>query len=427
MPSDLLMLNNQEYVYEGPLPGRGQAGAAGFYAPGGDKNRQVLIKEDDPGTCFAESMVVAYLPGEQVGTQILQASIGLVDGQTVSIQPRFMLSAEDQANGREIAAFDKVVFGRKRDPKTLFSEESRNANKIKETIGRMTPEVKKQLAAAIYMSQLNGDESLHIGQFMVVTEGDKITKISRIDFGALGRFAHARTDFDPLHTSELYQNSGQFGKDYVSYLLQDDEVKKYLLDYWKKTDVDEVVKQVSDRFDEQVKNLGGANDARAAALIGFYKSLVKDADNPKKQVTLAEIRELLIETTRERCTQMKAAAEIRDIQRKCEKFMKENPKYAEDYAVGKVAEKINKLAEDSSKPATERLREVKSLAYSSASLSSARAFWEYLKSLFTGDAPGKQADRYANFQGKFQTEIEKRNANNQSSDDLHEPSTVMRK
>ena len=319
-----LTINNKTYKFEKPLSGRGQAGAAGFYSCEGN---MYLIKEDDPATCLAESL--AIMPDEH--NSIIQAEIGIATDSTskrkfpISIQLAFKLDG-----------LDNVLLGHKRKPKTLFSEESwgRNPENITNGIKEFSDEIKEQLASAIYVSQLNGDESLHTGQFVTsvtiatytkfdpnkserdsITETvktKKVSKIQRIDFGALGRFAMARNDFDPLHSSKHYTQSGQRGKDYVSFLLQEPDVKSKLLEYWANTDPEQIVKTVLERFDEQIKHLDGDDAIKKEALTGMFNTLCLGLKPPKKideNLDLAiQVKGLLEESSRKRCKTMNEKA-----------------------------------------------------------------------------------------------------------------------
>lgn len=285
------------------LSGRGQAALGAFYDLPDSTGRvsSRLVKEDKPGTCLAESLVidVKHPLHKDDPSPILQADISFATKSdktrvVVSNQPAFTV-----AEGNELLGLDQLILRHKRNPKTLASEESAHPEAIAKSIADMPTDIKKQLAYAIYISQLNGDESLHTGQFMVEREREgakTIKKIQRIDFGALGRYADSRQragDIDPLHTSSAYANSGQLGKDYVSYLLQDNEVRDHLLSLWAQTDLEQVKDAASARFTEQVNHLGvlGLADKQTnrgltasedqaltqgrEAINGFYKQLTQ--------------------------------------------------------------------------------------------------------------------------------------------------------
>lgn len=204
--------------------------------------------------------------------------------------------------------FDQLIFGRKRNPRTVFSEEYKRSSKVGEQIKSLSDAVKMQLANAIYLSQLNGDESLHTGQFMVtVKTGTKdVTSITRIDFGALGRYGMARNEFDPLHTSKQYAQSGQFGKDYVSFLLQDTTVKNHLLHLWCETNTHDVVTTITHRFNHQVSNLENDPSIKTIALNEFQMSLSKKL--PPESQTKKEVLDNLVESAEKRCDGMKNKA-----------------------------------------------------------------------------------------------------------------------
>lgn len=305
-----IQIGNTTYDFVSPLSGRGQAGRAGFYSADGGQHVK-LIKEDDPGTCLAEGLVIIFnpLPQTPMPDPIIQATAGVVmrDGvsTTVSMQDRY-----SPVPGDVIMPFDQYILGHKRDPKTILSEECRQSSAIKEKIRCLPNDVKIQLAYAIYTSQLNGDESLHTGQFMISVnkETQLVSSIRRIDFGALGRYGLARVQFDPLHTSKQYAGSGQFGKDYVSYLLQDNDVKQQVLKLWANTNTDAVVDAVSKRFSEQLAGLEGPS--KEHALKEFDRALTK-----KSTTTLdsegniqAQVLVHLVQATTARCDGMNASA-----------------------------------------------------------------------------------------------------------------------
>lgn len=270
-----ITIGGKNYVYEGPLTGRGQAGMAGFYTC---DNKRYLIKEDDPGTCLAESLVVNYKPTGKENNQspIIQAEIQTIERNgeliSISIQEAFVVQKNE-----EPVAFDIVLLGHKREPNTWSSEESRNSNNIKNKIATLDITVKKELAYAIYTSQLNGDESLHTGQFLVAKNKDSgdITSIKRIDFGALGRYGSVRENFDPMHTSQQYANSGQWYKDYVSYLVEDKEVADEVIKLWNNTKTNEVIDAIRRRFSSQINNITD-DDIKKTALLKLGASLSKD-------------------------------------------------------------------------------------------------------------------------------------------------------
>lgn len=311
---DDISIGEKTYTFVKSLSGRGQSGAAGFYNIG---EKQWLIKEDDPATCLAEGLAIIPKLFEPFTPPIIQAEtnqkkISEQKTVTVSIQPAFTVEKEQE---EQMMGLDVAILGRKRDPKTLISEEGKNKAKIKEAISKMSSDVKDQLARAIVTSQVNGDESLHTGQFMVSKKGDIITKIQRVDMGALGRFALANQNHSPLQTSKNYRTSGQFEKDYVKYLVENTDVREKVLKYWSQIDVDIVVKQITERFDNQMKNLTDIT-LKKTALKGFYNTLNKnnkknkDAQPPDEDLGKLEtqVKTLLEQSANKRCQTMKANA-----------------------------------------------------------------------------------------------------------------------
>lgn len=351
--------NKKTYHYERALTGRGQSGLAGFFKC---NEQSFLIKQDKPETCLAESLAIIYEPpGMPFDDEpIIQAQVGIVDSKNnepqkiVSIQSAF----KPKSDGETIMPFDVLALGSKREPKTFVSEESKRVNKINETIGSMTPEVKKQLAQAIYTSQINGDESLHTGQFMVSVNGaNQITKIQRIDFGALGRYALARNEFDPMKTSEQYTGKigSQFKNDYVSFLMQDKDVKDHVLELWENTVVEDVMQLVEKRF---VSQIGQINSPllRKNALEGLHKTLSKNAKTVDKIAFRENFQDAvlkeLITSTKNRCAELKAAAKIHRIENILAGFKEKSAE------VNFSSKKIREIIHNPNKKPTARLLEV---------------------------------------------------------------------
>jgi hypothetical protein len=252
MPPDLKQA--KKYSLKSALEGRGQPGEAGFYeevqdgmAP--DSKKMVLIKEDDPATCLQEGSALfgkTYLPDDLKNVMNVAECrclrVTTNDGENKII----IATVQDAIKGYPL---DKAILGKKREARTWKSEESKNEEKIAKYIARFSDSVKSQFAAAIFASAVVGDESLHIGQFMVLCDPqdipkkdakdesippEKIKGIVRVDLGARERYALARKEKKDFHhkTSGFYASSGQFYKDYMSYLLKDPDIYAKYLALW---------------------------------------------------------------------------------------------------------------------------------------------------------------------------------------------------
>lgn len=239
--------NGTEWQLIKALEGRGQVGEAGFYRK--PDNTEVLIKEDDPGTCIMEGTAIfardVLPPGLADSANFASAATMVVSDEpkVVSIQSRVQAFGSDT-----VQPWDNIVYGKKRKPNELYSAESRNAEQIKAHIAHLDAKPKWQLAAGIFASALVGDESLHVGQFMAtVDENKKVTGIKRIDFGARERYANYRHGLlpnpaqynDPYNASLLYTHGAfatQFGKNYVSYLLAEPSLHKMYTLLWANMD-----------------------------------------------------------------------------------------------------------------------------------------------------------------------------------------------
>lgn len=303
------------------LGGRGQDGFAGFFGDAEDNSDQFLIKVDDPATCILEGTAKfaqdLMLPTNRSAVNFAHAGVLKTTDpdktHIISVQDR--VSADD---GKSIKAWDEVVYGKKRDPKTLVSKEYFNQGNIKKNIELMSKKAQWDLANAIFASTLVGDESLHVGQFMaeVDNETNQVTGITRIDLGARERYAFERSkksDFKH-QTSQLYKNSGQKGKDYISYLLNSPEVKQKYLSLWsREMDIHAAARNHKQLFLEEMNKL--PEQEQDIALDDIIKTMFKKSKeniDDKLGLDLADKKEyvgtLLKATTIERMTSMQKSA-----------------------------------------------------------------------------------------------------------------------
>lgn len=230
---------DEPYALTHKLTGRGQPGLANFYL--GPDGFERLIKEDEVATCLMEGTAyyirdTGLLPGA-LANSVNYATLGVLqkaDGaapSVVSIQDRVVgPSAESK-----VRSWDELVYGVKRNPKTLLSFEGWYPQAILENITLLNTTPKWQLAAGIMASAIAGDESLHVGQFMAILDSaSHVVGIKRIDLGARERYAVARSMVmqDPYNASTFYVNSGQYGKNYVSYLLSEPGLRSMYTMLW---------------------------------------------------------------------------------------------------------------------------------------------------------------------------------------------------
>lgn len=224
------------------LEGRGQSGMANFYSDG---NNQFLIKEDDAGTCIMEA--TAYFvrdakllpPALENSTNFATVGVMMTESsetKVLSVQPRVMPS--DQAG--KVMPWDVMVYGAKREPQTLMSWEGWYPGKVFRGIAELDSIPQWQLAAGIFTSQVAGDESLHIGQFMADVDAENnIVGITRIDLGARERYAVSRDvtwDASPYVTSQQYQSVGQYAKDYCGAMLKNPQLNQKVTLLWARLD-----------------------------------------------------------------------------------------------------------------------------------------------------------------------------------------------
>jgi hypothetical protein len=228
------------HILKRKLEGRGQPGLACFYL--GQDGQERLIKEDEVQTCLMEGTAyyikeMGLLPGK-LASSVNFAKVGTLIKKDqkmpviVSIQDK-VISTDPTGS---IRSWDELVFGAKRQPKTLISSEQWNEGAILENILLLSTDPKWQLAAGIMSSAIVGDESLHVGQFMALVDAENhIVGIKRIDLGARERYALARNatnQQDPYNVSSQYKSTGQFGKNYISYLLAEPSLRKMYTMLW---------------------------------------------------------------------------------------------------------------------------------------------------------------------------------------------------
>ena len=243
----------QKWTLVSLLEVRGQPGWAGFYQnPAGDV---FLVKADNPGTCLAEATSTNVFVPHEYKKSVNCARIGFLDKDLITIQP--LVSS---VGNQKVIGLDKVVYGRKRKPKTLVSEEFMNESKIKQKLGGFTADAKRDLASALFASTALGDESLHLGQFMAtVSDSGLVTGVVRVDFGARERFTRERArsiDFSPVQTSRAYSSSGQWGKNYISYLLNSDtKIRVLYLTLWSKANEREISNALVEKFKQELDSL----------------------------------------------------------------------------------------------------------------------------------------------------------------------------
>ena len=293
--------NGQEYTMVKSLEGRGQAGLGAFYTSN-TEGKQVLLKNDDPATCVLEGsasfVVTSGAIPKQLANTANYAHVGLYTNQDqevtiISIQDR--VAPIDNAN-TQVIPWDIIVYGRKREPKTMFSEESWHAKEIQQHLTNMSPATQWQLAGGIFSSSVAGDESIHIGQFMAIQDQEKnLVAIKRIDFGARERYAVARSEnkYNPYNTSSQYSSSGQYGKDYIDFLLSAQDIKRKYMLLWALAITDKIEAAYSDTFNRAIIFL--PEELQQSAYHNILTSINKKAQqkfNSKKIPLIEKIDEL---------------------------------------------------------------------------------------------------------------------------------------
>lgn len=263
--------DKQEYQLVNPLNGRGQPGLAAFYQKTIDPKIPILVKVDDPATCVMEGsadfVTTSHVIPTQLANTINYAYVGLYTDEnnqthTISIQDKVVPTNSTE----KVVPWDTIVYGKKREPKTMFSTESWHPEKIRENLTNMLPTTQWQLAGGIFASNIAGDESLHIGQFMAIQDNQQnVVGIKRIDLGARERYAIARSNhpYDPYKTSSQYCASGQFGKDYIDFLLSAEDIKRKYTLLWSIATIDAIEKSYMVSFMKAMNSLSQKQQQQA--------------------------------------------------------------------------------------------------------------------------------------------------------------------
>ena len=333
------------------LTGRGQPEPGGFFGPAAGDGPQYLIKTDAPGTCLAEGTAYwAYdmiPPGHEnavgfavVGVLKIREPSGSFTMKVVSVQ--FAVAKTIPGNETTIMGLPEAILGRPRDPQKnnlaamekrridssrkykvglkWFSDDNAHAGEIGACIrNRMSEKALWDYAVGIFISNLVGDESLHIGQFMCevhltptpeerqalnaptddpnplrdklkndykarrVKEG-RIVAITRVDFGARERYIAQRVEKNDFNftTSEAYTGTIRktFGKDYVSYALQANDLRFKVFGLWSSVSTQRVTKidkKIEQACHDSLLTLTEEQQTQACA--GFMNEMYKGANS----------------------------------------------------------------------------------------------------------------------------------------------------
>ncbi len=203
----------------------------------------------------------------------------------------------------------EFITGKPRDPKTLRSYEAKNKTKILNSIENMTREAKNQFAMAIVLSEAVGDESQHIGQYLVKGTKECITGVVRIDLGAAGRNIVQRNkenDIAPGTGSRSYVRRpfSQLGNNYISIPLADAEIKAKYQQFWiRSVDADKLVEEKIENIKEKLKHMTKtAQTDKIKAIMSTSKMNIKIPAAEKGEFSshfiddvLSQYREALVE------------------------------------------------------------------------------------------------------------------------------------
>lgn len=293
--SNALTSNEQQYEIVGNLEGRGQPNAAYFIKPS-DKTTTYLLKEDMPGTCLAEALAGASLPS-RLPTQLKPAANFAKMAQLTKENGRIVLATiQSKVAGEDMPT---VAFGVKRTPKAVIETGKCHQHTLDDFRRTLPATGQWSLAAGLFLSFSAGDESTHIGQFMVSPDNTGQPQFVRIDFGAANRFAACRKeeiDLDPFHASSFYNNRPDvFGKDYSYYQLQSQEIRcKYaLLFLHQEVPQQNVLKQKYLTIIHSIQD----EDLKCRAIAEFTLEMFKSTNDSHQKKQITALKKALKQTT----------------------------------------------------------------------------------------------------------------------------------
>lgn len=227
----IVQVEQDFYALKKSLDGRGN-GIGGIYQSLNDSKCYVIKEDKDPAISVlegsAKELVQTFMHDEK--------AINFAKCSTL----RHVNSEKNEVAIITIQAFiensqpwDKIVFGKKRNPKSPWSTEDLNKKPIAKHLASLSNKVQWDIAKALFGKAIAGDESQHFGQFMaILDEKRNICGITGIDLGARERDASLREktkEFHPHKTSIQYTKGGQIGNDYISFILKNRSIlMKYL-------------------------------------------------------------------------------------------------------------------------------------------------------------------------------------------------------
>ena len=243
--------------------------------------------------------------------------------EVASIQPKV----------KNAESWDVVLFGKKRKPTDPIAPEYVHETFILDHLAELSNQALLSLAAAIFAGSLALDESFSPAQFMVeLNQDNEITRFTRIDLSASGRFGLARLenkDFKLGKTSDLYTKSGQISNRYVDYLLKDPNVMVYVCVFWsdfnKKT-IDELVSDRKECFCRQINKI--PDDLRQDTLNRIYDIYTEKSSITRKisqNITQKQLEDMMGQVL-EACViqmQKEGVAKIKDLLNQVELDCKE--------------------------------------------------------------------------------------------------------
>ncbi len=206
-----------------------------------------------------------------------------------SLQSEESLTSPNLEETGHIIGLDQALCGVVRQAKVKTSLEFARQESISDGIARLSDRARTELAAALFASSAMGDESVHLGQFMALKRGETVEHITRVDFGARGRFAKRKVEKPTgnlVHdqTSHEYEQSGGFmgirqtGKNYLTLMLNEPKLHHSYNLFWIHADEMTIVRSEQERIDQALEKL--PEDEKRVFLSSLVEEMNERASTP---------------------------------------------------------------------------------------------------------------------------------------------------
>ena len=177
--------------------------------------QDLLIKVDEAPPLFNECITQYSRPEN---SEYVTATLGILTSET--LPPHTVSVQKFQQGARDLHIVSTQ--NRRKSNKIITAEYQRET--FAKLINQLSPQEKKDIARALWISFILGDESTHVAQFIRVKNNSY-----RINGGAAGRREgkrHRSGKLNPWHTSKEYASllSKRLGRDFMDFWLADPDI-----------------------------------------------------------------------------------------------------------------------------------------------------------------------------------------------------------